>query len=436
MKSPFRLALSVAISLSAIPAFCQTHPAAATTQPETAAARESRLAWWRAARFGLFIHWGPVSLKGTEIGWSRGGERRGFGSHGTEVPVDVYDNLYTEFNPTKFDAREWVAIAQAAGMKYLVFTSRHHDGFSMFATLASDYRITSPRSPFRRDVVAELAEASRAAGLRFGVYYSQPDWHNPDAFTAEHHDRYLAYLATQVGELCANYGRLDIFWFDGLGKAAEDYNGKELVRIIRSLQPQIVINNRCGLPEDFDTPEQEIGKFQDSRPWESCITICRQWAWKPDDELKSLRECIQTLVRCAGGDGNLLLNVGPMPDGRIEARQIERLKEIGGWLAKYGASIYATRGGPFKPGAWGASTYAGRRVYLHLLSEPPDGALLLPPIQRQVRGSTLLAGGAVEVRQTAAGISVKLPAGHTTDLDTIVVLEMDGTVAADSTAGE
>ncbi|MCL4788506.1 MAG: alpha-L-fucosidase, partial [Verrucomicrobia bacterium] len=255
----------------------------ATTAAESAApsTNAQRLQWWREARFGLFIHWGPVSLKGTEIGWSRAGERRGYGSSGNQVPAEVYDNLYTQFNPTNFNAREWVSIARAAGMKYLVFTSRHHDGFSMFDTKADEYKITDPRSPFRRDVVKELAEACHEAGMPFGLYYSQPDWRHPDAFTPDRHDRYLAYLKQQVTELCSNYGRLDIFWFDGLGKPAKDYDGEALVKIIRRLQPHIIINNRTGLPEDHDTPEQRVGKYQDDRPWESCITICRQWAWKP-----------------------------------------------------------------------------------------------------------------------------------------------------------
>ncbi|MBM3854803.1 MAG: hypothetical protein FJ399_16900, partial [Verrucomicrobia bacterium] len=238
--------------------------------PDVFAAPDANLQWWREARFGLFIHWGPVSLKGTEIGWSRAGERRGYRGPGTLVPTDEYDNLYRQFNPTLFNAREWVALAQAAGMKYLVFTSRHHDGFSMFDTQASDYKITSPLSPFRRDVVRELADACHAAGLKFGLYYSQPDWRHPDAFTPDRHDRYLAYLKTQVRELLTNYGRLDILWFDGLGKKEEDYDGEAINRLARELQPHLLINNRNGLPEDFDTPEQRVGKYQDHRPWESC----------------------------------------------------------------------------------------------------------------------------------------------------------------------
>ncbi len=384
-----------------------------------------RMAWWGEARFGLFIHWGPVSLKGTEIGWSRGGERRGYGSKGNQIPAEIYDGLYRQFNPTNFNARQWVEIAQAAGMRYLVFTSRHHDGFSMFDTRASDYRITHPDSPFGRDVVKELADACHRADLRFGLYYSQPDWHHPDAFTPDRHDRYLAYLKQQVTELCSQYGRLDILWFDGLGKAARDYDGDGLVQIIRERQPRIIINNRTGRPEDHDTPEQRVGKYQDDRPWESCITICRQWAWKPDDDMKSLKECLQTLVLCAGGDGNLLFNVGPMPDGRIEPRQVERLKEMGAWLAQNGASIYGTRGGPWKPTKAAASTRTGQTVFLHVLRWDADH-VSLPDLPRKVTRASLLHGAPVDVRQADGQLTVQVPPAARDAVDTIVRLELDG----------
>ncbi|HRY47629.1 MAG TPA: alpha-L-fucosidase [Candidatus Paceibacterota bacterium] len=384
-----------------------------------------RMAWWGDARFGLFIHWGPVSLKGTEIGWSRGGDRRGYGSKGNEVPAEVYDNLYKEFNPTRFNAREWVAIAKAAGMKYLVFTSRHHDGFSMFDTQANNHKITNPDSPFRRDVVKELAEACHEAGLRFGLYYSQPNWQHPDAFTSDRHERYLAYLKQQVTELCSNYGRLDIFWFDGLGKPAPEYDGAGLVKIIRGLQPSIVINDRTGLPEDHDTPEQRVGKYQDQRPWESCITICRQWAWKPNDDMKSLKECLQTLVLCAGGDGNLLFNVGPMPDGRIEPRQVERLKEMGGWLARNGESVYGTRGGPWKPTRTFASTRKGNNVFLHVFRWDSD-TIALPDVSRTVKRASLLNGGKVEFKQSDGKLALSVPPAEQDPVDTVVRLELDG----------
>jgi alpha-L-fucosidase len=329
-------------------------------------------------------------------------------------------------------------------MKYMVFTSRHHDGFSMFDTQADDYKITSPDSPFRRDVVRELSDACHRAGLRFGTYYSQPNWRHPDAFT-DRHTNYLAFLKTQVRELCSNYGTLDIFWFDGLNQGAHAYDGEALNSMIRQLQPRILINDRDGLPEDFDTPEQVIGTFEDERPWESCITIGDQWAWKPQDRMKSLRQCLETLVRCAGGDGNLLFNVGPMPDGRIEPRQVKRLEEMGDWLKQHGETIYGTRGGPWKPNRAFASTRKGNAVFVHLLNYKGK-TVMLPNIPRRIVSSSVLTGGTAEVSQSDRRISILVAApaarppargaellfspwqgrSEPTQVDSIVRLELDG----------
>jgi alpha-L-fucosidase len=384
-------------------------------------ADEQEIQQWREMKFGLFIHWGPVSLKGTEIGWSRGGERRGRTGRGS-IPAEIYDNLYKQFNPVKFNADEWIQIAKDAGMKYLVFTSKHHDGFSMFDSKLTDYKITN--SPFKRDVVKELADACHKGGLKLGYYYSPPDWYHPD-YRTENHSRYIKFLHGQLWEICSNYGKIDIIWFDGLGGKAKDWDSENLFRMIRRLQPHVIINNRAGLPGDHDTPEQRIGKFQNDRPWETCMTICRQWAWKPNDPMKSLKQCIDTLVRVVGGDGNLLFNVGPMPDGLIEPRQVTRLKEMGNWLRQYGRSIYATRGGPFKPGSWGASTYKGDTIYVHVLNWDED-TLTLPPIPKKIIASSVMTGGAVTVRQTKQAIEISVPKAYRRELDTIIVLELDG----------
>jgi len=390
---------------------------------------DDRMTWWREARFGLFVHWGPVSLKGTEIGWSRNGPRRGRkpGNSDNGVPVDVYDNLYKEFNPVRFDAKEWASIALEAGMKYMVFTTKHHDGFANFDSKLTDYKITSQDSPFGRDITKELAEAFREAGMGVGFYYSQPDWRHAD-YRTETHDRYIRYFHGQVRELLCNYGKVDLIWFDGLGGSAKDWDAENLFKMIKDLQPEIIINNRCGLEGDYDTPEQRIGSFKNNRPWETCMTICRQWAWKPDDNLKSIKECIQTLVRVVGGDGNFLLNVGPMPDGRIEQKQIKRLKEIGQWLRKYGDTIYGARGGPFKPASWGASTYKGNRVFVHLL-DCPEGEISLPPISMKVLSATLLTGGKVSFIQTGDKISLFIPETDRNKIDTIAVLQLNGHAA-------
>ena len=425
MDAPRRrhLALLLAAGLAASLMSEAAGAAAGETQDFLKAGPDD-LAWWREARFGLFIHWGPVSLKGTEIGWSRGGERRGRSGRGP-IPAEEYDTLYKAFNPTKFNAEEWVAIAKAAGMKYLVFTTKHHDGFSMFDSRLTDYTIA--HSPFKRDVVAELAKACHEGGLRLGFYYSPPDWHHPDYRTANH-ARYIEFLHGQLRELCTNYGKVDIIWFDGLGGKAADWDSPNLVKMIRGLQPRVLINNRAGLPGDFDTPEQRVGTFQIDRPWETCMTICRQWAWKPDDAMKSLKQCLDTLIRCAGGDGNLLFNVGPMPTGEIEPRQVARLKEMGAWLHEYGESIYATRGGPFRPGPWGASTHRGDTIYLHILQWTGD-SVRLPPIEKKIVGHRVLTGGTAEVRQTAEAVEVSVPQLRRQELDTLVALRLDGPAA-------
>ncbi len=396
---------------------------------------DDRIAWWRDAKFGLFVHWGPVSLAGTEIGWSRGGERRGYWGKGTEVPQERYDNLYKEFNPVAYDPEEWVRIAKEAGMKYIVLTTRHHDGFSLWDTKANDYKITSKESPYGKDIVGPLAEAARKAGLKFGVYYSQPDWKNPDAFT-ENHQRYLDYLKLQLRELLTNYGKIDIVWFDGLGKSAKDYNAVEINRMIRELQPDILINDRNGLPEDFSTPEQRVGNMEVNRPWESCITICRQWAWKPDDQMKSLDECLRMLVITVTGDGNLLFNVGPMPDGAIEPRQVERLKEMGAWLKENGEAIYGTRGGPWRNGSWGGSTYRDKTIYVQLLNPPVAGRLHLAPLPHKIMAAEFLHGGKpVTFQQGADGVTLDLGADGFQKPVTIVKLTLDEPVKPGQTLG-
>jgi alpha-L-fucosidase len=315
-----------------------------------------------------------------------------------------------------------VQLAKDAGMKYLVFTSKHHDGFSMFDSKHTDYKITN--SPFKRDVVKELADACHKAGVKLGYYYSPVDWYHPD-YRTENHSKYIKFMHDQIRQLCTKYGRLDIMWFDGLGGSAKDWDSENLFRMIRKLQPHIIINNRAGLAADHDTPEQRIGKFQHNRAWETCMTICRQWAWKPNDQMKSLKQCIQTLVSVVGGDGNLLFNVGPMPDGRIEPRQVDRLREMGVWLSKYGSSIYGTRGGPFKTGSWGASTNKGETIYIHVFNWDGD-TIILPPIPRKIIASTVLTGGTATVKQTKEAIEISIPKAYQQEIDTIIALKLDG----------
>lgn len=236
---------------------------------------------WRSLRFGMFIHWGPVSLTGKEIGWSRS----------AETPIEVYDNLYHEFNPTNFNADEWVSIAKAAGMKYIVLTAKHHDGFCLWDTKLTDYNIM--HTPFHRDVVKELAAACKKQGIEFGAYYSTCDWYNtnwpatsPGGNTmraSSDMDAYEKYLQGQISELITNYGPLVTIWNDIPNRNGVNYGrrGADTIKLVRELQPDILINDRTGDGGDYDTPEQKIGKFQIERPWESCMTVSahNHWAW-------------------------------------------------------------------------------------------------------------------------------------------------------------
>lgn len=424
MKLVSPLIISICLLTTGLPHRCH---AQTTIQPGYLKAPAESVQKWREMRFGLFIHWGPVSLEGTEIGWSRAGERRGHRTgRGTQIPVEIYDNLYKQFNPTQFNADHWMQVARDAGMTYMVFTTKHHDGFSNFDSELTDYKITSPESPYGKDIVGQLADACHDAGLALGWYYSPPDWYHPDYRNGDDHARYIEYLHGQVRELLSNYGKVDIMWFDGLGGQSEDWDAPPLFRMIRQLQPQIVINNRCGLPGDHDTPEQRIGGFNRERPWETCMTICRQWAWKPDDQMKSLKECIQTLLQVAGGDGNLLFNVGPMPDGRIEPRQVERLREMGQWLAEFGDGVYDTRGGPFMPGRWGASTCRGNTICLFIMNWPVEGPLQLPSIDQRIVSVRTRSGGEADVQQTGEGIAVWLNETDRDETATVIELTVEG----------
>lgn len=408
--------------------------------------------WWTDARFGMFIHWGPVSLKGTEIGWSRG----------TKVEREEYDSLYKKFNAEKFSAKEWVGIAKQAGMKYIIITSKHHDGFCIWDTKTTDYNIMN--SPFGRDVLKELSDECKKAGIKFCTYYSILDWYHPDYNTAGTYggpgfelpngqkgdmDRYVGYMKNHLQEIIKNYGPLGIMWFDGEWESPWNYErGQDLYKYVKSLQGDIIINNRVGKarrgmegttdgpghPGDYDTPEQRVGAFQNQRSWETCMTICQQWAWKPNDNMKSFKECIQTLVKVASGDGNLLFNVGPMPDGRIEPRQVARLQEMGRWLDKYGETIYKTRGGPFKPGPWGGSTHNDNTVYVHIFNWTEE-SIKLAPLDRKVISSSILTGGFVQVRQSDEYIEIRVPPSDRDEIDTIIKLELDSSASELAPAG-
>ena len=388
-------------------------------------------------RFGMFVHWGPISLKGTEIGWSRG----------REIPISTYDSLYLQFNPVNFNADEWISIAKDAGMKYFVITSKHHDGFSLWPSKYTDYDIEN--TPIKRDLLKEMQLACEKQGVLFGTYHSILDWKHPDYTTRYNDPRpveesdmsiYKDFLFNQVGELIKDYNT-NILWFDGQWEASWTHEmGMELYKYCRDLKDNLLINNRvdkgfkgmAGMTDsiakyagDFGTPEQRIGEFNNEFPWESCITICQQWAWKPNDKLKSTSECINTLIKTVGGDGNLLLNVGPMPDGRIEPRQVEVLKEIGNWLDVNGEAIYGTRGGPWLPTEAWASTHKGKKIYLHVMN-PEIRILQLPPLEGlKIRKAKIIGGGEVEVK-IDGGILLTMPDILPSDYANVIELTTNG----------
>ena len=398
-------------------------PAIAAEAPKIPPVQPAAIKAWQDKRFGMFIHWGPVSLTAHEIGWSRG----------AETPIETYDNLYKQFNPTLFNADEWVKVAKDAGMKYIVLTTKHHDGFCLWDTKLTDFNIMN--SPFKRDVVKELSAACKKGGIAFGTYYSVCDWHHPDfPLTSpgggvnrakSDLDSYNTYLLGQIRELITNYGPLITIWND----VPQMFEGRgvKTIAMARSLQPDITINNRSGDGGDYETPEQQIGGFNMQRPWESCMTLSAHnaWAWGgANDGVKPLADCLKMLVSGAGGDGNVLLNVGPRPDGLIDPAQSGRLKEMGDWLTKYGESIYATRGGPFKPGKWGASTRKDKRIYVHVYQFDGD-VLELPAIPVKITAARVLTGGPVEFEQSASGITLHVPAASHAAIDTLIALDID-----------
>ena len=382
---------------------------------------------FEAQRFGMFVHWGPVSLTGYELGWARG----------SQVPAAEYDRLYLRYNPSGFDADAWVRIARKAGMRYMVVTAKHMDGFCMWDTRQTDYNIM--HTPLHRDVMRELADACRRGGVSFGAYYCIADWYNPwFPFSGPYYglrdtvrkpttdlERYDHFVMKQLSELLSDYGPMDCVWFDSMAGADSVQRGRRLVSLCRALQPDILINNRSGVPGDYVTPEERIGRYRDDQPWESCMMIGTQWSWKPNDHLKSFRQLLRALVYCAGGDGNLLLDVGPNAQGVIEPATVARLKEMGDWLSLYGESIYGTRGGPYKPASWLASTRSGPFVYLHVTRWYEDRAVL-PPLPRRIVEGTLLTGGEVRVTQTAQAVTVEVPGRFRQPIDTLVRLRLDG----------
>jgi alpha-L-fucosidase len=388
-------------------------------------------------RFGMFIHWGPVALRGTEIGWSRN----------KLVPQAEYDNLYKEFNPVLFDANAWVLTAKNAGMKYLTITSKHHDGFCLWPSAYTEYDIMS--SPYKKDIIGELAKACKKHDIKFCVYFTILDWHDKNypihndgkgLQTDGNMDAFRDTIKNQLKEIITKYDPY-MLWFDGQWEEPwTDEMGIDLYEYLKTLKKDLIINNRLGkemsaiknisadhskMIGDYDTPEQRVGNLNMDFPWETCMTIANQWAWKPNDKVKSLKECLQTLIKTASGNGNLLFNVGPMADGRIEQRQIDLLKQMGDWLKIYGESIYNTNGGPYIPNKGYSATRKGNKIYIHIFDDTKT-ELLLPAIAGiKIESMSWMNGKTADWKEADGQYKAIIPAQLPDKNSNVLVLQID-----------
>ncbi len=425
------LRVAIVLCLAATAAFCQPY------QP-TQANLEAR-EWFQDAKFGLFIHWGVYSVPGM-------GE---WVMENQKIPITEYEKLPPKFNPTAFDAAAWVAMAKNAGMKYITITSKHHDGFAMFATRQNSWSIVDA-TPYAKDPLKMLAEECRRQGLKLFFYYSQLDWHHPDYFPRGRtgasagrpewgdFNRYLDFMDAQLTELLTNYGDVAGIWFDGMwDKPKADWRLAQTYALIHRLQPAALVGSNHHLApfegEDFqmfekDLPGQNTAGFSGEAkigtlPLETCETINNSWGYnKNDRRFKPARDLIHYLVRAAGNNANFLLNVGPMPDGTMQPEFQTRLAEMGRWLSVNGEAIYGTRGGPFPPRPWGAATQKGNKIYIHIL-DWKDELLALPKLPAVRKAAMLDGGAAVEVRQMESGTLLRLPVSQLDPLGSVVVLE-------------
>jgi alpha-L-fucosidase len=402
--------------------------------------------WWRDAKFGLFIHYGLYAIPGRGE-WVMWHER---------MDTADYSPLRDKFTCEKFDAKQWVNIAKEGGCKYMVVTARHHDGFCLFDTHFGDY--DAVQSAAHRDLIAEYVEAAHKAAMRTGIYYSPLDWRYPGYFLPDLYrtnaEEMKRQTYAQVRELLTQYGKVDILWYDGgednwLGFGGLMWNGSwytrgfekpytgrfswepiKLNRMVRELQPKIVISQRSGWMGDFDS--QEMGfrgrpKGNPDRPYELCTLLGGDaWGWTPKSatQIMSLDNCIHLLVKVVSQDGNLLLNIGPRPDGSIEPAEVQRLKEIGSFLSKYGKSIYNTRGGMYDD-SWGGTTCADNVIYVHVLKVPAGRVINLPSVPRKVSSARYLRdNNTVAFVQSVAGISLTGIADKPDEPDLIIKLTL------------
>jgi alpha-L-fucosidase len=446
------LVLTAGVALVALPQI----PFAAS--PETKAERDARMAWWREARFGMFIHWGLYAVPAGEYRGQRSKEIGEWIMSWANIPRADYEHFADQFNPVKFDAATWVATAKNAGMKYIVITSKHHDGFAIYDSKVSDYDIVD-RTPYKKDPVAALAAETKKAGLKFAFYYSIMDWHHPSQYVNEPgKDRtagngknqilpdqkpvYLAYMKAQLKELVDKYDPA-VLWFDGEWTdwwTEED--GQDLYAYVRGLKPSIIINNRVGKGRkgmeglnrddreyagDFGTPEQQIpANGIPGVDWESCMTLNDTWGFKSYDEnWKSTETLVRNLIDIASKGGNYLLNVGPTPQGEIPAASVERLAGMGKWMAVNGESIYGTSASPFSAQLpFGRATKKGNRLYVQVFDWPANGTLTLPSWGGTPKKAWLVATKSdVPVKTSADGVTLTVPATAPDQIATVIAIE-------------
>jgi len=460
IKKPILLALASSLLLAGQitgTVFGQTNSPNPYDQ-EPAAERNARMKWFREARFGMFIHWGLYSQAAGE--WN-GKTTSGAGEwimNDMQIHPTDYAKLVPQFNPVKFNADEWVRIAKNAGMKYICITTKHHDGFAIYPSGLTDWCIKS--TPFKRDPLKELAAACKKEGVKLCFYHSIMDWHHPEyaprkpwydgTDNTPDFEKYDAFLKGELKELLTNYGPIGLLWFDGNWESTWNYErGLDLYQYVRSLQPNIIVNNRVGRDRkgnsgttdgrervgDYGTPEQFIpaNGYGPGVDWETCMTMNDTWGYKKSDhDWKSTQTLVRNLIDCASKGGNYLLNVGPTGEGLIPDASIERLKEIGDWMKVNGKAIYATTAGPFsRQLPWGRCTTktSGKTttLYLHVFDWPTDGELLVPGMKNKVRSATLLADGKkLAAKNTEDGVTISVPASAPDAISSTIVLQFEG----------
>ena len=437
----------IAVGMMALIISCTPEQQSVTDQELTK--QDKRMEWWRDARFGLFIHWG---LYAEPAGEWKGEKIPGISEWimaRAKIPVKEYEKLAETFNPVKYNAEKWVKLAKNAGMKYIVITSKHHDGFAMFHSKASKYNIVDA-TPFKRDPLKELADACKKHGMRLGFYYSQAqDWHEPGGtyFNIEqgepHWDpdlvreslmNYIEGKAVlQVKEIMENYGGLDILWWDTPRGMTEE--AAQMLKDVADQYPQMLTNNRLyrPWPGDFTTPEQHVPPTGLDYDWEVCMTMNTSWGYKYyDDNWKSTETLIRMLVDISSKGGNLLLNVGPTAEGLIPEPSVERLKEIGEWMAINGESIYGTDASPFYKLTWGRCTQKemkkGKILYLHIFNWPEDKVLRVPGLKTQVKNVSLLSDKRQKLsyKFEEGDLLIDVPAAVPDPVNTVIVVETKG----------